>query len=111
MGSEAEHLMQLSAEQPTLADVYRALHAGAGWVNSNGQLMGHSYGWNRTGWTATMSLSASTWKPTIPPYWVTWIQWGGYYQNAASMISLPAGNIGELGEPGLFRFRPFLRLA
>ncbi|HKP95050.1 MAG TPA: hypothetical protein VJ385_04760 [Fibrobacteria bacterium] len=40
-------------------------------------MIARSYGWNNTTWTATMSLSASAWKPTIPPYWVTWIQWGG----------------------------------
>jgi hypothetical protein len=65
------------------------------------------YGWNNTEWTATMELqghrgapSPNTWKPTIPPYTVNWVSWGGTYgtdTRAWARITLPSGCFGELG--------------
>jgi hypothetical protein len=61
--------------------------------------------WNVTPWTLTMSLlgehdydpSPNTWKPTVPPYWVTWFTWGGTYHYARARETLPVGKKGELG--------------
>lgn len=66
-------------------------------LNSTGYFIDRSYGWNRTQWTATMAHSVNTWKPTIPPYSVMWVEWGGVYSGAAAKLSLPAGKTGELG--------------
>jgi hypothetical protein len=69
----------------------------SGNLQSDGLIMDRSYGWNATEWTAIMHLTASTWMPTIPPYFVGWVQWGGVYSNARAKISLPIGKKGELG--------------
>jgi hypothetical protein len=66
-------------------------------LNSTGYFTDRSYGWNRTQWTATMAHSVNTWKPTIPPYTVMWVEWGGVYTGAAAKLSLPTGKMGEVG--------------
>jgi hypothetical protein len=74
-------------------------------VNSDGYYPDRVYAWNSTAWTATMSLasgspfypSPNSWKPTIAPYGVGWIQWGGTYSGAVAMMALPSGKYGELG--------------
>jgi hypothetical protein len=74
-------------------------------VNSDGYYPDRVYAWNKTAWTGTMSLASGSpfypspnpWKPTIAPYGVGWIQWGGTYSNAVAMIALPSGKYGELG--------------
>ena len=66
-------------------------------LNSDGTLIDRSYGWNNTGWTATMSNTKNTWKPTIPPYTVYWVQWGGVYTGARATLTLPAGKWNEIG--------------
>lgn len=74
-------------------------------VNSDGYYPDRVYAWNQTAWTATMSLasgspfypSPNSWKPTIAPYGVGWIQWGGTYSGAVAMMALPSGKYGELG--------------
>jgi hypothetical protein len=74
-----------------------------GSMSSNGTLIDRAYGWNANGLTATMSIwggspaAQNTWKPTIPPYTVSWVQWGGTYKYAQGQITLPAGLYGELG--------------
>jgi hypothetical protein len=59
--------------------------------------MDRSFGWNETAYTATHSLSASTWKPTIPPYTFYYTEWGGVYDKARATIKLPSGKYGPLG--------------
>jgi hypothetical protein len=74
-------------------------------VYSDGFNIDRVYAWNKTPWTATMSLasgspfvpSPNSWKPTIAPYGVGWIQWGGTYSGAVAMIALPSAKSGELG--------------
>ena len=74
-------------------------------VYSDGSNIDRVYAWNKTPWTATMSLasgspfipSPNAWRPTIAPYGVGWIQWGGTYSAAVAMIALPSNNTGELG--------------
>lgn len=74
-------------------------------VYSDGSYIDRVYAWNKTPWTATMSLasgspfipSPNAWRPTIAPYGVGWIQWGGTYSAAVAMIGLPSGKTGELG--------------
>jgi len=56
-----------------------------------------SFGWNETQYVATHSLSASTWKPTIPAYTYYWTEWGGNYSNAYAKLALPSGSYGALG--------------
>jgi hypothetical protein len=74
-----------------------------GSMSSNGTLMDRAYGWNANAQTATMSIwggnpaAKNTWKPTVPPYTVSWVQWGGTYTYAQGQITLPAGLYGELG--------------
>lgn len=60
--------------------------------------------WNATQWTAASALwntaftaLVSTWKPSVSPYTVMWIQWGGTYSNANATIKLPGTFGGELG--------------
>jgi hypothetical protein len=74
------------------------------WVNSDGNIPDRVYAWNRTPYTATLSLwnksgtsQPNTWRPTLQPYWVTWFQWGGVYSDAYAYMELPAGKTGELG--------------
>lgn len=74
-------------------------------VNSDGYYPDRVYVWNKTAWTATMSLASGSpfypspnpWKPTVGPNYVGWIQWGGTYSGAVAMIALPSGRSGELG--------------
>lgn len=86
-------------------------------LRSDNVLMDRAYGWNMTPYTGTMSLTASTWKPSIPPNTVMWVQWGGVYQDGLPRLSLPSGKLGQIAisshrairlqpvprDPGLFQ--------
>jgi hypothetical protein len=75
-----------------------------GMLDSNGStLIDRAYGWNATAYTATMAIGGgftptnNTWRPTVSPYTVMWVQWGGVYDGANATIYLPSGKTGELG--------------
>jgi hypothetical protein len=77
---------------------------GTSGVNSYHDANDRVWVWNATAYTGQLSLwntnntaKASTWMPTIKPYWVTWFSWGGTYQNANARLQLPGTFGGELG--------------
>jgi hypothetical protein len=65
-------------------------------LGSNGDFVDRTYALNNTRWTATMSHSVNGWKPTVAPYSMIWVEWGGTYQDTQAKISLPSGKLGAL---------------
>jgi len=61
------------------------------------------YAWNNSPYTANLSLwnsdftSASSWRPSLPPYTVSWFIWGGSYYHATVIM----GKEDYAGEMGL----------
>lgn len=73
-------------------------------VDASGGIMDRVYAYNPTPYTATLTLwnlernaLASSWRPTLQPYWVTWFQWGGSYRFAIAEMTLPSRKFGEMG--------------
>lgn len=86
-----------------------ANYMGTSGVNSYSDANDRVWFWNKTRWTGTTQLHTpvNTWKPTVPPGGVMWVQWGGTYSNVSASIKLDGVQGGEVGVSNSSRFFRF----